>query len=112
MFAIIGAAGNVGYSTSSALRRAGVPVRAILSDAAKAARLSELGCEIALADLQDAGALAQAIGDADTVQIVVPRSPQAKRRIVRLVPDGSKTPARALPTSDVPKGRRTDVCYR
>lgn len=78
MFAIIGAAANVGYSTSSALRQAGVPVRAILRDAAKAARLSEIGCEIAMADLQDAGGLAKAIGDADAVQIIVPLSPQAK----------------------------------
>lgn len=51
MFAIVGAAGNVGYSTSSALRRAGVPVRAILRDRTKAARLSDIGCEIATADL-------------------------------------------------------------
>ena len=78
MFAIIGAAGNVGYSTSSAMRKAGVPVRAILRDAAKATRLSEIGCEIAMADLQDTGSLAQAIGNADGVQIIVPVSPQAK----------------------------------
>lgn len=78
MFAIIGATGNVGFSTSSALRRAGVPVRAILRDTAKAARLSEIGCEIAMADLQDAGSLAKAIGDADAVQIIVPVSPRAK----------------------------------
>ena len=78
MFAIIGAAGNVGYETSSALRRAGLPVRAILRDGSKAARLSKIGCEIATADLQDVGALAEAIGDADAVQIVIPVSPQAK----------------------------------
>jgi len=78
MFAIIGAAGNVGYATSSALRQAGVPVRAILRDAAKAARLREIGCEIAMADLQDPGSLSQAIGNADAVQIIVPVSPQAK----------------------------------
>ena len=78
MFAIIGAAGNVGYSTSSALRKAGVPVRAILRDAAKAMRLREIGCEIAMADLQDIDSLARAIGDADAVQIIIPVSLQAK----------------------------------
>lgn len=78
MFAIVGAAGKVGYATSLALREAGVPVRAILRDAAKAARLREIGCEIAIADLQDAKALAKAIGDADVVQIILPPSPQAK----------------------------------
>ena len=78
MFAIVGAAGKVGYATSLALREAGVPVRAILRDEAKAAQLREIGCEIALADLQDSQALAQAIGDADAVQIILPPSPQAK----------------------------------
>lgn len=82
MFAIVGAAGNVGYSTSSALRRAGVPVRAILRDRTKGARLSDIGCKIATADLQDAAALAKAIGDADAVQIIIPgaRSKACSRR--------------------------------
>lgn len=78
MFSIVGAAGNVGYSASSALRRAGMPVRAILRDMTKAARLSDLGCEIATADLQDSAALAKAIGDADAVQVIIPVSPRAK----------------------------------
>lgn len=78
MFAIVGAAGKAGYSTSVALRKAGVPVRAILRDEAKAARLSEIGCEIAVADLQDSEALAGAIAGADAVQIILPASPQVK----------------------------------
>ncbi|KAM0437908.1 hypothetical protein ACHAPT_002273 [Fusarium lateritium] len=78
MFAIVGATGKVGFATSSALRKAGVPVRAILRDASKAAPLLEIGCEIAVADLQDSAHLATAIGDADTVQIILPPSPQAK----------------------------------
>jgi uncharacterized protein YbjT (DUF2867 family) len=78
MFTIVGAAGNVGYATSSALRRAGMPVRAILRDRTNAARLSDIGCEIATADLQDAAALAKAIGDANAVQIIIPVSPRAK----------------------------------
>lgn len=77
MFAIIGAAGHVGHSTARALREAGAPVRAILRNAAKAGPLEEIGCAIALADLQDAAALAEAIGDADAVQVVAPLSPQA-----------------------------------
>jgi len=78
MFTIIGAAGNVGYSTSSALRRAGMPVRAILRDRTKAARLSDIGCEIITADLHDAAALAKAIDGANAVQIIMPVSPRAK----------------------------------
>ncbi|PNP43211.1 hypothetical protein THARTR1_11150 [Trichoderma harzianum] len=78
MFAIVGAAGKVGYVTSLALRDASMPVKAILRDESKAARLSEIGCEIALADLLDSKALTKAIGDAHTVQIILPPSPQAK----------------------------------
>ncbi|KAK4061655.1 uncharacterized protein Triagg1_10197 [Trichoderma aggressivum f. europaeum] len=78
MFAIVGATGKVGYATSLALRDAGMPVRAILRDESKAARLTEIGCEIAIADLLDSKALAKAIGDAHTVQIILPPSPQAK----------------------------------
>lgn len=76
MFAIIGAAGKVGYATSVALREAGVLVRAILRDGKKAAPLSAIGCSIAVADLQDPKALAKAIGDAETVQIILPPSSQ------------------------------------
>jgi len=78
MFAIIGASGNVGSSTSLALRQAGVPVRAILHDLAKGSRLSELGCEIAVADLQDSATLAEAIRDADAVQVILPVHRQAE----------------------------------
>lgn len=78
MFAIVGAAGNVGYSTASALRKAGMPVRAIVRDATKAARLSEIGCNIAIADLRDANALAHAIGDASAVQMILPASLQVE----------------------------------
>ncbi len=78
MFAILGAAGKIGFSTAKALREAGVPMRAILRDAAKADRLSAIGCDIALADLQDAGALARAIAGADSVQIILPADPRAE----------------------------------
>lgn len=77
-FAILGATGKVGFATSSALRKAGIPVRAILRDASKAARLEELGCEIAVADMHNSEALAKAIGDAEAVQIILPPVPQAK----------------------------------
>lgn len=78
MFAIIGASGNVGLSTSSALRQAGMPVRAIVRDSAKAAPLKELGCEVAVADLQNPASLAKAVGNADTVQVILPLRPQVK----------------------------------
>ncbi|SDF40002.1 NAD(P)H-binding protein [Terriglobus roseus] len=78
MFAIIGASGNVGRSTSSALRQAGMPVRAIVRDSAKGAPLRELGCEVAVADLQNPASLEKAICDADTVQVILPLRPLVK----------------------------------
>ncbi|KAL9469318.1 hypothetical protein ACSS6W_011012 [Trichoderma asperelloides] len=78
MFAIVGAAGKVGFATSQALREAGKPVRAILRDTSKAAKLREIGCEISVADLQDPKALVKAIGSADTVQVILPPAPQLK----------------------------------
>ncbi|KAL7920136.1 hypothetical protein ACQKWADRAFT_299448 [Trichoderma austrokoningii] len=78
MFAIIGATGKVGFATSQALRKAGKPVRAIVRDASKAAKLRDIGCEISVADLQDPKALAEAIGNADSVQVILPPAPQLK----------------------------------
>ncbi|MFS2108626.1 NAD(P)H-binding protein [Sphingomonas sp. Sphisp140] len=72
MFAIIGATGNVGFSTARALRDAGAPVRAILRNAAKGERLTAIGCGLAIADLQDSTTLARAIAGADAVQIIIP----------------------------------------
>lgn len=76
MFAILGAAGNVGFATSKTLRAAGLPVRAILHNESKAPRLLKIGCQVATADLYDSVALARAIGDADVVQIILPAAPQ------------------------------------
>ncbi|MDR5836089.1 NAD(P)H-binding protein [Caballeronia sp. LZ034LL] len=78
MYAIVGAAGKVGFATALALRQAGVEVRAVLRSESKAARLAEIGCEIVFADLQDADALGSAIADADAVQVVAPLTPQAQ----------------------------------
>jgi uncharacterized protein YbjT (DUF2867 family) len=72
MFAIVGAAGKVGYSTSLMLRESGVPVRAILRDEKKAGQLKAIGCEVVLADLQDPIALGRAIEGAHAVQVICP----------------------------------------
>lgn len=77
MIAIVGAAGKVGHATSIKLREAGVPVRAILRDAAKGDRFRAIGCEVARADLRDPAALAQALAGAAAVQIILPPSLQA-----------------------------------
>ncbi|MCQ4628835.1 NAD(P)H-binding protein [Shinella sp. CPCC 100929] len=106
MFAIVGAAGKVGYSTSLALRKAGMPVRAILRDEAKAGRLREIGCDIALADLQDPTALGWAIANADAVQVILPPPTQAEdapgdmRRSIESMAMALERPKRVLAISD------------
>jgi uncharacterized protein YbjT (DUF2867 family) len=76
--AIVGAAGKVGYATAVSLRQAGVPVRAILRNSSKEARLVEIGCEVSVADIQDSDALAAAIRGVDTVQIILPVAPEVQ----------------------------------
>jgi NAD(P)H dehydrogenase (quinone) len=75
MFAILGATGKAGRATIGALRKRGLPVRAVVRDAAKADALAAMGCEIAVADLRDGAALKAAISGAQAVQVIVPISP-------------------------------------
>ncbi|MCC8404486.1 NAD(P)H-binding protein [Paraburkholderia sp. MMS20-SJTN17] len=72
MFVIFGATGHVGRASASALRRAGQRVRAVVRDAAQADALAAIGCEIALADLNDANSVARAIDGAQAVQWLCP----------------------------------------
>ncbi|MBR8335885.1 NAD(P)H-binding protein [Burkholderia ambifaria] len=72
MFVIFGASGNVGLSTVTTLRQAGHPVRAVLRDAGHRERFAQLGCDVAIADLTDARAVAAAIDGAQAVQMLCP----------------------------------------
>ncbi|WP_321859719.1 NAD(P)H-binding protein [Burkholderia cenocepacia] len=72
MFVIFGASGNVGLSTVTALRDAGHSVRAVLRDARHRERFVQLGCDVAIADLTDANAIAAAIDGAQAVQMLCP----------------------------------------
>ena len=72
MYVIFGATGQVGHASASALRRAGQQVRAVVRDAAQAEALAAIGCEIALADLNDANSVTRAIDGAQAVQWLCP----------------------------------------
>ena len=112
MFAIVGAAGKVGYSTSLALRKAGVPVRAVLRDESKAGPLSEIGCDIALADLQDPAALGWAVANAEAVQVILPPDGVGEmRRSIESVAEAIKQarPSRVLAISDYGAHVREDI---
>ena len=72
MYAITGITGRVGGAVARALLDAGQPVRAVLRDPAKAAAWTARGCEVAVADLDDAEALARAFTGATGVFVLPP----------------------------------------
>ena len=72
MFAITGITGQVGGQVATRLLADEQPVRAVLRDAAKAAPWRERGCEVALATMDDAAALAAAFTGATAVFVLLP----------------------------------------
>jgi len=72
MFAITGITGNIGGEVARHLLSGQQPVRAVMRDAGKAQAWTECGCEIAIADIGDAAALAAAFQGAEGVFILVP----------------------------------------
>jgi uncharacterized protein YbjT (DUF2867 family) len=72
MYAITGITGKVGGSTARALLSAGQSVRAVVRDREKGKAWAALGCEIAIASIEDAGALTEAFRDADGVFLMTP----------------------------------------
>jgi uncharacterized protein YbjT (DUF2867 family) len=72
MYPITGITGKVGGVLARALLAESRYVRAVLRDAGKGRAWAELRCEVALADMEDAGALTAAFKDADGVFILPP----------------------------------------
>lgn len=100
MHVILGAAGKAGRSAIRVLRAANVPVRAVLRDPAKAEAFVAAGCEVAIADVSDGRALAQALSGARAVQVICPvdaRLPDVGRAMNATV----ETIAEALRASEV-----------
>jgi uncharacterized protein YbjT (DUF2867 family) len=103
VFVIFGAAGNVGRMSATALRRAGREVRAVVRDEKQGGPLAAIGCEIAVADLNDAGAVARVIDGAYAVQMLcpVPRAHADPAAAMRHMIDVSVAALRANPPSRV-----------
>ncbi|WP_233835348.1 NmrA family NAD(P)-binding protein [Paraburkholderia sp. ZP32-5] len=103
MFVIFGAAGPVGHACASALRRAGREVRAVFRDAKQGEALAAIGCEIALADLNDAESVARAIKGAQAVQVLcpVPRAHDDPEAGMRRTIDASVAALREAPPPHV-----------
>lgn len=92
MYAITGITGKVGGALARSLLAQGLPVRAVLRDAAKEAAWRERGCDIALAEMDDAASLTSAFRGAAGVFILPPSEfdpepgfPEARRVIAAVV---------------------------
>lgn len=72
MYVITGITGQVGGALANVLLQAGKPVRAVVRDGNKGAAWAARGCEIALANMTDADALARAFEGAQGVFILPP----------------------------------------
>lgn len=72
MYAITGITGNVGGAMGRKLIAEGARVRAVLRDGSKAEEWARQGCEIAIAEMQDADALAAGFAGVDGVFILPP----------------------------------------
>lgn len=72
MYAITGISGKVGGAVAEALLQAGRPVRAVLRNPANAAAWAARGCDVAIADMTDAAALARAFENVDGAFILPP----------------------------------------
>lgn len=72
MYAITGITGKVGGELARTLLAAREPVRAVVRDAKKGQKWAALGCEVALAEMEDASALADAFTGATAVFILPP----------------------------------------
>lgn len=72
MYAVTGITGKVGGKVARTLLAHGQSVRAVLRDEAKAASWTAQGCEIAIAEMENAEQLAAAFSGADGVFILPP----------------------------------------
>ncbi len=72
MYAVTGVTGKVGGELARTLVAAGRPVRAVVRDAKKGQAWAAQGCEVALAEMGDASALAEAFSGAIAVFVLPP----------------------------------------
>jgi uncharacterized protein YbjT (DUF2867 family) len=72
MYAIMGITGQVGGAVGRTLLAAMQPVRAVVRDAGKGKAWADLGCEVALADIEDPISLTAAFQGSKGVFVLVP----------------------------------------
>jgi len=72
MYAIMGITGQIGSVIGRSLLAAKQPVRAVVRDAGKSQVWADRGCEIALANIEDAASLTNAFRGAEGIFVLVP----------------------------------------
>jgi uncharacterized protein YbjT (DUF2867 family) len=72
MYAVTGITGKVGAAVARSLLSADQLVRAVVRDRSKGTAWAELGCDVAVADLADAGALAKAFEGTEGAFVMLP----------------------------------------
>jgi uncharacterized protein YbjT (DUF2867 family) len=80
---VTGATGNTGSALVELLARRDAPVRVMVRREAAAARFEAMHVEVAVADFDDAGALAAALAGVGRAYLVTPSSEQAEAQQVR-----------------------------
>jgi uncharacterized protein YbjT (DUF2867 family) len=109
MYTITGITGKVGGTLARKLLEAGQPVRAVVRDVAKGQSWADKGREVAIAEMEDAEALAQAFAGSEAVFVLPPSEfdpepgyPEAQKVIDALVAAlKAARPARVLCLSTI-----------
>lgn len=90
-FAVVGITGQVGSAVARTLLDSGKAVRAVVRNAEKGKEWARQGCEIALADVNDAESLEQAFGGVEGAFVMLPPNfdptpqfPETRQRIAAL----------------------------
>lgn len=84
MYIVSGATGHTGSIVAKTLLEKGLPVRVIVRGEEKGAAFSKLGAEIAVADLQDAKALTEALQGGKVLYLMNPPSYQSESQFAEL----------------------------
>jgi uncharacterized protein YbjT (DUF2867 family) len=116
MYTITGITGKVGGILARKLLEAGQAVRAVVRDAAKGQAWADRGCEVAIAEMEDAEAMAKAFAGSEAVFILPPSEfdpepgyPEAQRVIDAVVAAlKAARPVRALCLSTIGADARED----
>lgn len=84
MYIVSGATGQTGSAVTKTLLEKGLPVRAIVRSQEKGAEFERLGAEIAVADLQNADALTEALKGGKVLYLMNPPSYQSEDQFKEL----------------------------